>query len=39
MVDWYAGAEFEVHAYMKSHTGVLLNMVKGEIQKILISRK
>ena len=31
MADWYAHADFEVHADMKSHMGGVLTMGKGTI--------
>ena len=38
MVDWYAYADFAVHADTKSHTGGVLNMSKGAIQEILMNQ-
>ena len=38
MVYWYHDAAFAVHTYMKIHTGGVLNMGKGENQKIQRSR-
>ena len=34
MAEWYDDAAFAVHIYMKSHTGGVLTMGKGEIQTI-----
>ena len=32
MIDWYTDAAFAVHSDTKSHTGVVLTIVKGAIQ-------
>ena len=39
MSDWYADAAFEVHSDMKSHTGGVLYMDKGAIQKFQWDRR
>ena len=39
MAEWYTDADFVVHADMKSHTGVVLTMGKGDIQTISMKPK
>ena len=39
MSDCYADADFEVHSDMKSHTGGVLYMEKGAIQKFQWDRR
>ena len=34
VADWYSNADFAVHADIKSHTGGVLTMGKGETQTI-----
>ena len=39
MIDWYANADFAVHLDMKIYKGIVLTMVKGEIQNISMKKK
>ena len=39
MIDWYANTDFAVHVDMKIYKGIVLTMVKGEIQNISMKKK
>ena len=39
MADWFADADFAVHADIKIHTGCVFTIFKGEIQTISMKQK